>query len=131
MSDTQTAAVAPPTPMAAIKVRLGDLGLAPENLRFKEPADDGVPQLAETILAAGVVIPPIVRAGRKGEAPFMALDGRLAWDAPSQGFWMLFGTPHVDGLPFIWSRSQWSSWQHPDVPDVLDGVFTPISLHVR
>ena len=62
---------------------------------------------------------------------FMALDGRLAWDAPSQGFWMLFGTPHVDGLPFIWSRSQWSSWQHPDVPDVLDGVFTPISLHVR
>ena len=76
MSDTQTAAVAPPTPMAAIKVRLGDLGLAPENLRFKEPADDGVPQLAETILAAGVVIPPIVRAGRKGEAPFMALDGR-------------------------------------------------------
>jgi ParB family chromosome partitioning protein len=62
--------------MARIQVRLGDLGLAKENLRFSEPADDGVPQLADTILAAGVVIPPIVRAGRKGEPAFMALDGR-------------------------------------------------------
>ena len=51
-------------PMARIQVRLGDLGLAKENLRFAEPADDGVPQLADTILAAGVVIPPIVRPGR-------------------------------------------------------------------
>jgi ParB family chromosome partitioning protein len=62
--------------MDEITVRLGDLGLAPENLRFQEPADDGVPQLAETVLAAGVLIPPIVRAGRKGEQAFMALDGR-------------------------------------------------------
>ena len=73
MTDIQTASV---TPMDEITVRLGDLGLAPENLRFQEPADDGVPQLAETVLAAGVLIPPIVRAGRKGEQPFMALDGR-------------------------------------------------------
>ncbi len=76
MTETQTVPAAPPTPMTSIKVRLGDLGLAPENLRFKEPADDGVPQLAETILAAGVVIPPIVRPGRKGEQAYMALDGR-------------------------------------------------------
>ena len=76
MSDIQTVPAVTPTPMATVKVRLGDLGLAPENLRFKEPADDGVPQLADTILAAGVVIPPIVRPGRKGEQPFMALDGR-------------------------------------------------------
>ena len=73
MTDTQTAQ---PTPMDEITVRLGDLGLAPENLRFHEPADDGVPQLAETVLAAGVLIPPIVRAGRKGEQAFMTLDGR-------------------------------------------------------
>jgi ParB family chromosome partitioning protein len=62
--------------MARIRVRLGDLGLAKENLRFAEPADDGIPQLADTILAAGVVIPPIVRAGRKDEDAHMALDGR-------------------------------------------------------
>src|SRR5580693_8887174 len=81
MTDVPTAAavsVFPPTPtvMSRVQVRLGDLGLAKENLRFHEPADDGVPQLAETILAAGVVIPPIVRPGRKSEQPFMALDGR-------------------------------------------------------
>src|SRR5215469_16642828 len=67
---------ATPAPMARIQVRLGDLGLAPENLRFDEPADDGIPQLAETLLAAGVVIPLIVRPGRKDEAAHMALDGR-------------------------------------------------------
>jgi ParB family chromosome partitioning protein len=76
MTDTPTVASVAPTPMTSIKVRLVDLGLAPENVRFKEPADDGVPQLADTILAAGVVIPPIVRPGRKGEQRFMALDGR-------------------------------------------------------
>lgn len=78
MSDTpsEVPETAAPAPMARIQVRLGDLGLAKENLRYGEPADDGVPQLAETILAAGVVIPPIVRPGRKGEEPFMALDGR-------------------------------------------------------
>jgi ParB family chromosome partitioning protein len=67
---------AAPAPMARVQVRLGDLGLATENLRYAEPADEGVPQLADTILAAGVVIAPIVRAGRKGEEPFVALDGR-------------------------------------------------------
>ena len=67
---------AAPVAMARVQVRLGDLGLAKENLRYAEPADEGVPQLADTILAAGVVIAPIVRAGRKGEEPFVALDGR-------------------------------------------------------
>jgi ParB family chromosome partitioning protein len=65
-----------PGPMAEIVVRLGDLGLAPENLRFNERADDGIPQMADTMTAAGVLFPPIVRAGREGEQPHMALDGR-------------------------------------------------------
>ncbi|GGL36053.1 chromosome partitioning protein ParB [Caulobacter rhizosphaerae] len=59
-----------------IQVRLGDLGLAPENLRFDEPVDDDVAQMADTMTAAGVLIEPIVRPGRKTEQPFMALDGR-------------------------------------------------------
>ncbi len=71
-----SAIAAAPTPMVRIQVRLGDLGLAKENLRFHKPADDGVPQLADTILAAGVVIPPIVRPGKKSEQAYMALDGR-------------------------------------------------------
>src|ERR1700744_3295325 len=73
---TETAAADSPMPMARIQVRLGDLGLAKENLRFGEDADPDVPQLAATIRAAGVVIPPIVRPGKKGEEAFMALDGR-------------------------------------------------------
>ena len=79
MTDVQTEVpdtAAAPAPMVRIQVRLGDLGLAKENLRYAEPADEGVPQLADTILAAGVVIAPIVRPGRKGEQRFMALDGR-------------------------------------------------------
>lgn len=55
-----------------------DLGLAPENPRSDEPADEGVPQLAETLHpdAAGVIVPLAVRPGREGEQPFMVLDGR-------------------------------------------------------
>jgi ParB family chromosome partitioning protein len=65
------------TPAATqVHVPLQDLALAPENIRFKTPADEGVPQLAETIAAANIVIPLAVRPGRKGEKPFMVLDGR-------------------------------------------------------
>ncbi len=71
-----TAAAAPPVPGLRIRVKLCDLGLAPENLRFEVPEDAEVPRLADTIRAAGVIYPPIVRKGRKGEAAFMVLDGR-------------------------------------------------------
>ena len=54
------------TPAATqVHVPLQDLALAPENIRFKTPADEGVPQLAETIAAANVVIPLAIRPGRK------------------------------------------------------------------
>jgi len=76
LAPTAAAITSLPEPMEPVQVRLGDLGLAKENLRYNEPADDGVPQLAGTIEAAGVVIPPIVRPGRKSESKFMALDGR-------------------------------------------------------
>jgi ParB family chromosome partitioning protein len=74
-SQTKTKARAP-AERARIQVPLCDLGLAPENLRFDEPEDAEVPRLAETIDAAGVIYPPLVRKGRKGEQPFMVLDGR-------------------------------------------------------
>jgi len=59
-----------------VGIALRDLAVAPENLRFAEPADDRVPELAETIFAAGVLQPLTVRPGRRKEAPAMALDGR-------------------------------------------------------
>lgn len=55
---------------------LGDLAVAPENLRYADAPDDGVPELAEAIFAAGVLQPLTVRPGRASEAPAMVLDGR-------------------------------------------------------
>lgn len=57
-------------------VRLGDLDIAPENLRHGEAPDGGVPLLADTIAAAGLLQFPTVRPGRGGEAAHMVLDGR-------------------------------------------------------
>ena len=58
-------------------VRLGDIGIARENLRFNEPPDDDIPTLAATMKAAGQLQRLTVRPGRgKKEDPWMALDGR-------------------------------------------------------
>lgn len=65
------------TPQRILKIfRLGDLAIAPENLRFAEPPDEEIPQLAATIRAAGVLQPLTVRPGRRKERPAMVLDGR-------------------------------------------------------
>ncbi len=65
-------------------VRLGDVGIAPENPRFSEPPDDEIPDLAATLKAAGQLERLTVRPGRgRRERPFMALNGRrrlLAFD---------------------------------------------------
>ena len=54
-----------------------DIAIAPENLRAKEPADAGIPRLADTIRAVGLLVPLLVRAGeRRDPKPAMALDGR-------------------------------------------------------
>ena len=59
---------------------LRDVAIAPENMRFGEAPDDEIPELAETIFAAGVLQPLTVRPGRgKTEKPGMALDGRRRW----------------------------------------------------
>ena len=54
-----------------------DMGIAPENVRALEPADAGIPHLADTIVAVGILVPLLVRAGGKKDAkPVLALDGR-------------------------------------------------------
>ena len=58
-------------------VRLGDIGIAPENMRFNEPPDDDIPTLAATLKAAGKLQRLTVRPGRgKKEETWVALDGR-------------------------------------------------------
>lgn len=58
------------------RVRLDLLDIAPENLWAKDPADPGIPELADTIAAADLLYPLLVRPGCKGEAAYMPLDGR-------------------------------------------------------
>jgi hypothetical protein len=62
---------------------------------------------------------------------FMGLSGGLDTSAPSTGFWMLYGTPTVNGAPFIWSQSSWKWQRLRDVPDRLDGSFTLMPLYLR
>ncbi|WP_133254265.1 ParB/RepB/Spo0J family partition protein [Phenylobacterium deserti] len=60
-----------------LTVPLKDLGVAPENLRAEEAADADIPRLADTVRAAGLIYPLVVRRGRRREAePFQVLDGR-------------------------------------------------------
>lgn len=47
-------------------------------------------------------------------------------------FWMLYGTPKIDGKPFVWSESQWAEFkkgQDKDmVPDRLEGAWNETKL---
>lgn len=47
-------------------------------------------------------------------------------------FWMLYGTPKIDGKPFVWSESQWKEYkknQETDfVPDKLEGAWNKTEL---
>ncbi len=61
----------------------------------------------------------------------MSLKGELDTASSASAFWMLYGTPHVNGHPFIWSRSSWSWQKLRDVPDVVDGKFTHLKMHLR
>ncbi|MGO4870456.1 MAG: hypothetical protein ACLPGW_07560 [Roseiarcus sp.] len=62
---------------------------------------------------------------------FMRLSGKLDMRSKATGFWMLYGTPTVDGAPFVWSQSSWKWQKRRDVPDRLEGAFTLMPLHLR
>ncbi len=62
---------------------------------------------------------------------FMQLSGILDPSAANTGFWMLYGTPRVNGKPFIWSESSWKWQKLRDVPDRVEGSFTLMPLYLR
>ena len=64
--------------LSRVAIALKDLDIAPENPRFSDPADDLIPDLAQSLApdAAGQLLPLLVRKGTKKEKPFMVLDGR-------------------------------------------------------
>ncbi len=59
------------------------------------------------------------------------LNGILDLDSPNPAFWMKYGTPYVNGKPFIWSESQWEGQILRDVPDSQDGEFTLLKSYIR
>ena len=61
----------------------------------------------------------------------MRLSGKLDLRSKATGFWMLYGTPTVNGAPFVWSQSSWKWQKRRDVPDRLDGAFVLMPLHLR
>jgi hypothetical protein len=61
----------------------------------------------------------------------MSLKGVLSPRSSNRSFWMKYGTPYVDGLPFIWSLSQWSGQKLRDVPDRVDGEYRYLNLHLK
>jgi hypothetical protein len=62
---------------------------------------------------------------------FMKLSGILDTRSKATGFWMLYGTPSVNGAPFIWSQSSWKWQTLRDVPDKVDGRFTLMPLYLK
>jgi hypothetical protein len=60
-----------------------------------------------------------------------SLEGVLDPSAGKLGMWFRYGTPHVNGSPFVWSRSSWSWQKLREVPDAVDGSFVRLQLHLR
>lgn len=50
-------------------------------------------------------------------------------------FWMKFGSPYIDGLPFIWSDSIWAKFKLPEevdfIPDAIDGQWNPVKMFME
>ena len=59
------------------------------------------------------------------------LKGVLDTGAGTRAFWMKFGTPSVNGQPFVWSESQWSDQKLRYVPDRVEGDWRLLHLHMR
>lgn len=75
----------PTGPAQTTLVPLSGLAIAPENVRAHLPADSGIPQLWQTIKAAGLLYGMLVRPGKKGEADNVILDGRRRFLAYNHG----------------------------------------------
>lgn len=59
------------------------------------------------------------------------IQGILDIDSPYRVFWMKFGTPKINGKPFIWSESIWKDQKLRNVPDVVDDNFYFLNLNIR
>ncbi|MBT3255432.1 MAG: hypothetical protein HN366_03080 [Deltaproteobacteria bacterium] len=59
------------------------------------------------------------------------IKGIVDIDSPYKMFWMKYGTPKINGKPFIWSESIWKDQKLRNVPDVVDDNFYFLNLNIR
>lgn len=55
-------------------------------------------------------------------------------DSTKASFWMRFGTPEIEGKPFIWDESVWNQYWDEDkscVPNRLDGSWHETKLFMK
>ncbi|MFQ3573732.1 MAG: hypothetical protein SNJ53_03770, partial [Thermodesulfovibrionales bacterium] len=60
-----------------------------------------------------------------------SLKGIYDRNSTNKAFWMKYGTPIINGKPFIWSESQWRGQKLRDVPDVVDGSYNLLNTYIR
>ena len=60
-----------------------------------------------------------------------SLQGVLGSAATTKAFWMKYGTPCVNGKPFILSESLWKDQKLRGVPDRVAGDWTLLNLFMR
>ncbi|MCK5847635.1 MAG: hypothetical protein KAH01_00385 [Caldisericia bacterium] len=70
-------------------------------------------------------------ASSKDALALMELKGIFDPDSKIKSFWMKYGTASIDGSPFVWSQSIWSSQKLRNVPDRVDGSFHWMNLNMR
>lgn len=50
-------------------------------------------------------------------------------------FWMKFGSPYIDGTPFVWSDSVWAKFKLPEeedcIPDAIDGAWNKVKMFMK
>ena len=50
-------------------------------------------------------------------------------------FWMKYGSPYIDGAPFVWSGSKWAEFKQPEevdgIPDAIDGRWNRVKMFMK
>lgn len=69
------------------------------------------------------------------KAVLSSLSMKPSINGTKTSFWMKFGSPYIDGQPFIWSQSIWSRFKEPEevdfIPDAIDGAWNKVKLFME
>lgn len=64
-----------------------------------------------------------------------SLSKKPSKDGKKTSFWMKFGSPYIDGTPFIWSESIWAKFKQPEevdcIPDAIDGNWNLVKMFME